>query len=217
MNQELELVKTELSTNVSDLVSMSQMCEVICDNTAKQAVELTNTIKKTAKDIETKRDSLVRPANEYVKSINATFKTISAPLDEAKKNVDSKIISYQKEQARIAAEKQKEEQERQAEQMRLEAEKLKAENKDKQANLVVKAAEIIEKAEIKQEVKSFKAEGVATFKVRKIKRFLVEDLKALIEKRPDLVIANEKLIGELVRGGETEIAGVKIWEEEIAG
>lgn len=217
MNQELELVKTELSTNVSDLVSMSQMCEVVCDNTAKQAIELVGTIKKTSKDIETKRDALVRPANDYVKSINATFKIISAPLDEAKKTVDTKIIGYQREQARLAAEAQRIEQERIAEELRLEAEKLKAENKDKQAEMTIKAADKIEQKEIKQEVKSFKAEGVATFKVRKIKRFAVEDLKVLIEKRPDLVIANEKLIGELVRGGETEIAGVKIWEEEIAG
>lgn len=217
MSQELQLVKEELSTEVKDLVAMSEMCQVACDETAKQAIDLTNIIRKTSKSIEEKRDSIVRPANEFVKSVNATFKDIQKPLEEAKKTVDTKIINFQKEKAKKEAEEKRLEQERLAEQMRLEAEKLKAENKDKQAEITEKAAEIIEKKEIKEEVKSFKSDSSPTFKIRKIRKFAVEDLKLLIEKRPDLVIANEKLIGELVRGGEKEIAGIKIWEEEIAG
>jgi hypothetical protein len=216
-NQELEQVQEELSTNVKDLVTMADICQVDCINTAKQAVELVGAIKKTAKTIEDKRDSLVRPANDYVKSINATFKEISFPLDNAKRNVDTKIINFQKEQARIEAERKKIEAEKAAEEMRLEAEKLREQNKERQADLAVKAAEAIEKVEVKEEVKSFKSEGMATFKVRKIKRFKVANFQMLMDRRPDLVIANEKLIGELVRSGETQIAGVEIWEEEIAG
>lgn len=219
MTNELQQVQEELSTNVKDLVTSANLCQVIDNDTAKQAVELSNTIKKTAKSIEDKRDSLVRPANDYVNSINSTFKEISAPLDNAKLIVNTKIVAFQKEQARIEAEQKRIEAERIAEEMKLEAEKLKEANKEKQAELTVKAIEIIqeEKAQIKEEVKSFKAKGVATFKVRKIKKFKVTNLKLLAEKRPDLIIANESLIGQLVRGGEKEIAGVEIWEEEIAG
>lgn len=216
-NQELQQVQEELSTNVKDLVTMADLCEVDCIDTARQAVELVGAIKKTAKTIEDKRDSLVRPANDYVKSINATFKEISLPLDNAKRNVDTKIISFQKEQARIEAERKRIESEKAAEEMRLEAGKLREQNKERQADLAVKAAEAIEKVEVKEEVKSFKSEGLATYKVRKAKKFKVIDLKLLVANRLDLIIANETLIGQLVRSGEKEIPGVEIWEEEIAG
>ncbi len=219
MTHELEIqqVQDKLSTNVKDLVTMADLCQVTDNKTAKQAVELVNTIKKTAKGIEEERDSIVRPANTFVKKINETFKTISQPLDTAKRNVDTKIINFQREQARIEAERQRAEAEKQAEAMRLEAERLREQNKEKQADLAVKAAETIAKVEIKEEVKSLKAEGLATFKIRKIPKFKVANFQMLMDRRPDLVMANEKLIGELVRSGERVIAGVDIWEEEIAG
>ena len=219
MTHEIEIqeVQDKLSTNVKDLVTMADLCQVTDSETAKQAIELVSAIKKTAKSIESERDSIVRPANAFVKKINETFKAISQPLSEAKKSVDGKIINFQREQAKIEAERRRLEAEKAAEEMRVEAERLREQNKEKQADLAVKAAESIQKVEIKEEVKSFKSKGMPTFKVRKITKFKVVDLKLLAANRPDLIIANESLIGQLARGGERNIAGVEIWEEEIAG
>lgn len=215
-NTELQEIQTNVAPRVNDLIKSAQDCQVVCLETAKAATDIKDRIKKAGKFLEEKRTAITKPTNDFLKTINNFFKGFSEPLGNAERAINQKLINFQKEEARIEAEKKRKEQEELAEKARLEAEKLMEEGKEKQANLVAKAAEVIAKEEIKEEVKSFKSE-IGTFKIRKIWKFEVVDLAELAKNRPDLVVANNVAINAQIKEDIREIPGLRIYQEEIAG
>lgn len=216
-NTQLEEIQTNVSPRINDLIKLAQECNVICLESVEVAAGIKDRIKKAGKLLEEKRTAITKPTNDFLKTINNFFKGFSEPLDNAEKVINQKLIKFQQDQARIEAEKKRKEQAELVEKARLEAEKLREEGKDRQANLVTKAAETIAKEEVKEEIKSISIGGKSAFTIRKKPEFEVVDLQVLASARPDLITANEILIGQLIRGGVREIPGIRIWIKEIAG
>lgn len=61
---------------------------------AADGAELAKSLRDGMKDIDTYRDGQVRPLNDHVKSVNAEFKKITAPMDAAKTHVDAELSTF---------------------------------------------------------------------------------------------------------------------------
>lgn len=76
------------------------------------AVEIRKEAKSLEKDIEEKRDTMVRPMNDMVGQINKKAKEIKQPILDVVADIDAKVKVWNDEQQRIAEEKAREERER---------------------------------------------------------------------------------------------------------
>ena len=110
--KEVVLVPADLQKKVEDEIKLivfgaSNIVAIETNPQYENAVALRNAIKKTAKDFEDERDSLVRPKNEEVKKINTWFKRPAERLAELDSQIKKLIMAYQTmiEQRRIEAQK----------------------------------------------------------------------------------------------------------------
>jgi hypothetical protein len=71
----------------------------------EHATDMLAYVKKYAKAVDAERTALVRPLNDHVKSINARFKEITGPLEEAEMVLKSKMAAYLKKRAMEQEEK----------------------------------------------------------------------------------------------------------------
>ncbi len=76
------------------LYSLARDMEVGNEAQVISATEVLGNIAKMKKTLEAQRNFLVRPRNEVVALINAAFKQITVPLDEATTTLKSKIKHY---------------------------------------------------------------------------------------------------------------------------
>lgn len=80
-------------------------------------------IKSRIKDLESQRTGIVAPLNDATKRINDLFRPAREVLEAAEKIIKGKMLTYQTEQERIAAEARRQaEEEARRERMRIEAE-----------------------------------------------------------------------------------------------
>lgn len=162
------------------------------------ATEDLSIIARLKKALEEKRKEYVKPLQDHIKAINDAFKALMEPIEVADQVTRKKILAFQAEQERIKAEQE-------------EINRLKIEAAKKEAALTgiasgeVKLVEVIPEAPDRVET-DLGASGVAT-----IWKFEVVDFALLPDR---FKMENATLIGKVVRAGEREIPGVRIWSEK---
>jgi hypothetical protein len=101
-----------------------------------EAYEVLKTIKKQKKIIETKRKSITQPLNASLKEVNAMFKTLTGPLDEADKVIRGKVLTFhEKREAQAEARRQRAMEKAEAEEDEEVAEELMEKAEDITANV----------------------------------------------------------------------------------
>lgn len=222
--QNLATLQTENPVEIQLRNTSKELCEsaddvvIMTRNDLSHATDLVKIIKTRSKEIEDERVRLVKPFNEGVKAINARFKSILAPLEDAESAVKNKMLSFQREEERRALEEAAriEKARRQAEEKaRKEAEEI-AEGAG--ADIALSAhlppappIEIV--APVHRPTTYGQTGAVST--VKKVWAFEVLDIKALAASRPDLVLAHDVEINREIRGKGGDIPGLRIYEKEI--
>lgn len=103
--QEVEKL-AEVTAEVATVVEQARAIDVRTPDEASFATAFLSRIATAKRQGEAARRFLVDPLNEHVKRINAQFKETAAPLDEADQVVRQKVLTYQREAQRQAAEEQ---------------------------------------------------------------------------------------------------------------
>ena len=171
---------------------------IVSADDTKAATNDLSLIAKLKKAMEAKRKDYLQPFQEHVKEVNEAYKTLMVPVEQADFVTRQKVMAYQREQARIAAEQE-------------EINRLRMEAAQKEAALnngeIKEAVNLVEIQEVQKKVVTDMG-SLGTMKVRK---FAVED----ITKVPaEYLRVDEVAIGKLVRAGIPSIPGIKIWTEE---
>jgi predicted secreted protein len=227
--QNLAVIEQENPVEIKLRNTSKELCEAAVDvmiltrHDLSHATDMVKIIKTRSKEIEEERTKLVKPFNEGVKAINARFKAMTAPLEEAEASIKAKMLTFQKEEERRAMEEAK-----RLEKVRLEAEekarkesaeladKLMAENGDSGdiRNMPLPAAPAVAIVASLHRPTTYGQTG-AVSTVKKVWTFEVTDIKALAAARPDLVLSNDVEINREIRGKGGDIAGLRIYEKEI--
>ncbi len=232
---EIRLKKTsaELCENASSIVIFTR-------NELSIATDIVKNIKSRHKEIEDERKRIVTPFNDGVKAINARFKAMTAPLEDAETELKGKMLAFQQDEERKAK----------AEAARLEAIRIEQEAKERaewdareKERLRVEAEEakrIAEEEGNDDDIRSMPMPASApaaytpplaiqapahrattygqTGAVSTVKKqwaFTVEDIKALAAARPDLVMVDTVKINQEIRGRGGVIPGLSIFEKDI--
>jgi hypothetical protein len=154
-------------------------------------------ISKVKKAMEQKRKDYLLPFQEHVKEVNEIYKTLMQPIDQADYVTRQKVLSYQREQARIKAEQD-------------EINRLRMEAANKEAALnngeIKESVNLIDVVDVPKKVYS----DTGTLGTSKVWKFEIEDLSKipLDYLEPDMV-----KIGKVIRAG-VKIPGVKSWQED---
>ena len=127
-----------LQLKVTELVVEKQEDTVV-------AVALRKQLKAIQNDVEDKRVDATKPMNEMVKAINAKAKEIEQPILDLVKQIDEKVIKWQKAEEEKAAEI------RRQEQARLEAERKAREEEERKIREIEEAKRREEEARIAEQ------------------------------------------------------------------
>lgn len=171
---------------------------ITSDGDVKNATNDLSIILGLKKAIEEKRKEYTQPINDHLKAVNEAFKTLTEPLVNADNITRKKVLDYRAEQER----------------QRQEAEdiaKVERETADRKAALTgepVVVPEVVEAAPAPLD--HYRAE-MGTLGKATIWKWEVVDFSLLPDR---FKMENATLIGKVVRAGEREIPGVKIWGEE---
>ena len=162
------------------------------------ATEDLSIIARLKKALEEKRKEYVKPLQDHVKAINDAFKALMEPIEVADQVTRKKILAFQEEQERIRAEQEE------INRLKIEAAKREMELKGELTE-EVGLVEVIEAPTDRLET-DLGDLGMAT-----IWKFEVIDFALLPDR---FKMENATLIGKVVRAGEREIPGVRIWSEK---
>lgn len=232
-------VEVQLRKSSTELVEHASNIVIFTRADLSVATDIVKAIKNRHKDIEEERTRIVKPFNEGVKAINARFKAMTAPLEDAETDLKGKMLVFQREEERKAREEaarlekvrcEQEEKERaewaakEKERLRLEAEEAKrvaAEgNEDDIRSMPLPVAEtpvyvpppaIVAPA---HKPTTYGQTG-AVSTVKKQWAFELADIRQLAAARPDLVIVDTVKINQEIRGRGGNIAGLHIFEKDI--
>lgn len=174
-------------------------------------IDLLKSIKERVNAIETERKTWVNPLNEQVKRINAKFKTLSEPLEDARIGLNRKVLDCQR---KIEDEKRKVAEE---DRQRREAELLKAAEEKEALGNTEGAEKLLDYAtKVVAKVEETGRGGFTGAKstVRKTWTYEVTDIKALANARPDLVMVDSGAMRDAIRNELRECAGVRIYQEK---
>ncbi len=93
-----------LAEHARGLLTIATGRAILAEQDLKPAVDDLSIIARASKSLEEKRNTYLAPLREHTNAINATFKSISAPLDEADRITRQKIQAYRAEVERRRAE-----------------------------------------------------------------------------------------------------------------
>lgn len=212
MNQ-LQTTQEEAQPNPRDkLVVYAKGAVIASEADLAVAVDNLSSIKRFHAAAEKDRKGLTDPINASLKSINARYKTITEPLEEAERILKQKVGSYQLQLEMEKRRKAEEETKRTQEALR---EAAKTEADAGNADGAMALAQAVHTINVKPE-----ESGRGTFTGAKTSLvskwvFEVTDIEALATARPDLVIANDKMVNAVIKAGAREIPGLAIREEKI--
>ena len=153
-------------------------------------------IAKLRKAMESKRKDYLQPFQEHVKEVNDAYKTLMAPIETADIVTRQKVMAYQREQSRIAAEQE-------------EINRLRMEAAHKEAALnngeISEAVSLVEVQEVQKKVNA----EMGSLGTAKIWKFEVID-KALVPE--DYKLVDMVKVGSVVRAtkGTINIPGIKV-------
>lgn len=168
------------------------------DGDIKNATNDLSIISGLKKAIEEKRKEYTQPINDHLKAVNEAFKALVEPLTQADKITRTKILDYRAEQER---------QHQEAEDI-ARTEREIAERKAALTGEPVVVPEVVEVAPAAPD--RYRTE-MGTLGKAVIWKFEVIDFSLLPDR---FKMENATLIGKVVRAGEREIPGVKIWSED---
>ncbi len=196
-------------------VQKAKEIEILTEQDLTTSTDIVKFIKEKAKQVETQRKNFVDPINASVKNINAQFKALSEPLDEAEKILKSKILDFQR---KLEAEKRaiEEAKRKEVEEMARKA----AEQQVESGEITQQQAEIFNKQldfAMQKPIEIEKIRGSATGAVSSIAKrwtYKVVDIQKLANARPDLVEEISSLIRKEIAAGVRNIDGLEIYQEE---
>jgi hypothetical protein len=150
--------------------------------------------------VEVLRKSYVGPLNDRVKFINATFRTLTDPLDEANDVTRRKIATY-----RADVERQRKEAE--------EINRLRMEAARREAALsgTGEISESVDLVEVRAAPAAHVRTSTGTLGTMMVRKWEIVDI-GLVPR--DYLIVDAARIGKVVRAGIPAIPGIKIWSEE---
>jgi hypothetical protein len=190
----------EYQKQARDLLEFSQHRMVTTDIDVGGAVNDLGVISMLKKGIEEKRQEYVRPINEHVKAVNAAFKTLTDPIEQADKITREKITLYRAEVDRKR---------REAEAINQAKEDLaRREAALNHGEFTVDLTPVIVPEAPAAHVRA----EAATLGTSKVKKWRLIDFKLVPDEYKQL---NEVLVGKMVRAGlPGGIPGIEIYEED---
>ncbi len=163
----------------------------------KEAADTLSLIKGLMDAIEQRRDEYVRPLNGHVKKINASFKVLVAPMEEANRTLRGKVVAYQREQERIRLAKE-------------EINRKRIEAAQEEMALKGELTEPVAMVEVHEPVKTYRS-GFTTMSTRANWKWELEDLK----KVPlEYLMIDSSKVGRVVKAGTRNIPGVRIYSDQ---
>lgn len=209
-------IETQLRATTSELCENAAGIVIMTRADLSHATDLVKALKSRFRDAEDERKRLVKPFNDGVDAINARFKLMTVPLKEAEDDLKSKMLDFQMEEAKRA----REEADR-VEKIRLEAEKKRREEAEAQAAVSDRAPipAAMQEAPPAPIVSLHKpttyGQTGAVSTVKKQWTFELEDIKALADARPDLVVVDTVKINQEIRGKGGMIPGLRVFEKDV--
>lgn len=164
----------------------------------KLATDGLSVISKLKKAVGEKQKEYLQPFKEHIAEVNEAFKRLMEPILAADSLTRVKVAAYYAEQARIRREQE-------------EVNRLRMEAAEKEMELEGELSEPVGLVEVTQEPAKAVQTDMGTSGMAKIWKFEVIDFSLLPDR---FKMENATLIGKVVRAGEREIPGVKIWSED---
>jgi hypothetical protein len=216
---ERDPVVAELRAKGSFAVGLARDLLVNSAESKAEGSELVARARRAIRSAEARRSELVKPHNDHVKAVNALFREVTAPFGEADSIASRKILDYDREERRKAAEAAAE-----AERKRLEAEALLREAERAEAAGKAEIAEKLLDKAIGDEAIARESQAQARIPARTIpvdagtvsvraKPWTYRVVDVALVPREYLMVDHGK-VREAIRAGAREIAGLEIFQEE---
>lgn len=164
----------------------------------KLATDDLSLISRLKKVMENKRKALLDPLKLQSEAIRETYNFLMAPVFEADRITRDKMLAFQQEQDRIRLKQEEINRKRQ-------------EAAQEEMELKGELSESVNLVEVIPEPPKQVSTDMGTSGVVKIWKFEVIDFSLLPDR---FKMENATLIGKVVRAGEREIPGVKIWSKD---
>lgn len=207
-------VETRLLNTSKELCDLAEEVLILSRNDLSHATDLVKTIKTRYKEIEEERTRLVNPFNDGVKAINARFKAMTMPLEEAETQVKGKMLVFQKaEEARAKAEQERLDAIRKEAEEKARKEAEENSSGDDIRSMPLPQSTPVAVAPIHKATTYGQTGAVST--VKKVWAFELLDIQKLAASRPDLVMVDTVKINAEIRGKGGDIDGLRIYENEV--
>lgn len=194
----------ELQREQNDVVTSVESMEIADQEGMERATGLLSMIARAKKSVEERRKFFTKPLNDQVSKINALFKELASPLEEADKALRQKMLDYKREQDRLArAERERLRKLQEKEQKRLERQAAKkgapAPPPPPPVPYATEQTPITTRSE------------AGTVTAKKTWDFEIVDESKLPRQ---WLIPNEKAIRAAVKAGVRDIPGVRVFQRE---
>lgn len=226
MTQEAINLPENITARTSELVEVAGRADIVDEETLGKGGDLVKMINGHLKAIEAERDSWVRPLNEQVRRINAKFKEMRSPLEEAKKEVNKRMSVYVEErEARLAEQRRIEQEQREARALE-QAEQAQQSGDEEKAGEIIDAA-INQKLEKSKSTHGLYGSSTSTrrewfFRVVKVEAIPIEFFTKICNNeekvRPydiPVLALDGKKIRDAVDAGR-DIPGIELWQKVVA-
>jgi hypothetical protein len=194
---EIQLLYDEVNAQAN---AMQQLATAMIVETVEHVTAATNFLGFLAtskKRFEARRTFFVKPLNDQVAAINAAFKSIIVPLDNATATLKNKVITYSREQERL----------RQEEIKRLQQE---------EAAKIIEAYQKGEEIPLPTVIAPPKAPTMTKVDFGKTvakKRWTFQVLIPSLVPRQYMMV-NDQAIRDAIKAGTRDIPGVRIYQDE---
>lgn len=209
--KEIEKVKNQITLNFS-VIKKTANTIIADEKSYNKAGEVIATLKKTLKEIETKRKSFTEPLNRVIKNINSEFKTMAEPIEKFIAEINSGMVTFykQQEQKRILEEKKRIEEENRL-RKEMEEKLKKAKSEIKQQEIIIQTENKVQNIEVEKTIdKSIETKSGNKVSMMKVRKFEIVD----VSKIPvEYMIPDTAKIQKMVKAGINEIAGIRIYED----
>ena len=189
--QQLDEVKS-----ATDAVAASMLFKVETSEQFQQAGDMLVQLKKWQKAVKEKRDGVVKPMKEALAKVDALFKPTLLKLEQAELNLKARVLSYSTKAREEAREKEQ----------KLLAEATAAQEAGDTNTAMVLATEAMEATSIQ---KTTSLDGGGALRTSEVTDFEVEDFGKVPH---EYFTLDEKKVRAAIRGGVTEIPGIRIFK-----